>query len=83
MIFDAEPHGQHKYNHRKARSTLCFPDAAPADWTPPADAGGAKKKEKSKFKKKDRVEHSSRGPGTVKFVAGGEVTLLIHGFRRD
>ena len=42
-----------------------------------------KKKEKSKFKKKDRVEHSSRGPGIVKFVAGGEVILRICKCRHD
>jgi len=72
--FDSEPHGQHKYNHKKARSALCFPDAA-GEYTPPPAAAAGKPK-KSKLKKKDRVEHATRGAGTIASVdASGEVTV--------
>ena len=72
--FDSEPHGQHKYSHDKARRCLCFPDAAPKDFVAPAAAAPTSKK--SKLKRKDRVEHASRGVGTITSVdADGEVTV--------
>ena len=76
--FDSEPHGQHKYTHDKARKALCFPDAVAKDWKPDPSAAAKKPSGKAKLKKKDRVEHPSRGAGVIKHVdPAGEVTVAF------